>query len=223
MDKSDKILLEFANEVCSKEQLNEGLVFFKNSKRINKYIEKLQKQNPDGQIDELVEKLKKISDDFKEAEDLYGRGKREEARALYNSLKGNNDELVKILNKETIKKSLINAGLVALALNTLLMFTTGTGLLGTIFGGGRAAAAATASTGAAGLDLAAERKILTQNSKELSSQLSQNNSRIRSIDDYEKALRNIDNERKRAERVAAEAARRLERAQGRASSLGSRL
>ena len=199
------------NAGLEKKYLVEGIKYFKDSKRIEKYIKKIQKGNVDGSLNELTDKLRETAKDFQEVESLYEKGYKIKAKRLHQELKSNNKDLIKILNKETIKKSLINAGIAAVALHLLLTLTTGTGLFGTLFPKGGAGGETTG--GVIPDDLSAERSQLSQTAKELERELKQTESRLGNLEDYEKALERIE----KAEKAAQKRIRRAERAAERAA------
>jgi len=215
-------MLNEIREYSGVKQINEGLVFFKDSKRIRKYIDKISKKN-DGSLDDLLEKLKETSDNFEEAEKLYSSGKKEKAKQLHEQLKRQNQNLIKILNKESVKSSLIKAGVVALVFDLILKMTIGRGIFSLLFSGNSQGAVVATATTVDPNSLESLRSELTNSTRDLQQQLRQNQAQLNNITNYEKALGNIEAQQRNAQRLAERAARELERAQARAAAAASRL
>ena len=215
-------MLNEIREYSGVKQINEGLVFFKDSKRIRKYIDKISKKN-DGSLDDLLEKLKDTSDNFEEAEKLYSSGKKEKAKQLHEQLKRQNQNLIKILNKESVKSSLIKAGVVALVFDLILKMTIGRGIFSLLFSGNSQGAVVATATTVDPNSLESLRSELTNSTRDLQQQLRQNQAQLNNITNYEKALGNIEAQQRNAQRLAERAARELERAQARAAAAASRL
>ncbi len=230
----DKELYKVHNEI---NQINEGLVFFKDSKKIRKHIQKIKRKDASGELEELVSELEQHAKNFEQAERLYSSGRREEAISLHKELKQNNLDLIKTLNKESIKNALIKIGIATFVLNTVLTMFTGVGLFSRVFSflnvgqaagvtaagspmqGAQAAAPAVAtgtSVAIGSSDMAAlsqEREELAVRAREMRDTLGKKENRIQSITQYENSLKEIEDQRRRAERVSERAQRAAERAQ----------
>jgi hypothetical protein len=98
------------------EYLNEGIVFFKNSKRIEKFAKKVSAAKIKQPILAPLEiKLNQLTLGFKELETKYKTVKtpeqKKEVQELYSTLTKENKELINLLNKEAMFKALKISGL----------------------------------------------------------------------------------------------------------------
>jgi len=110
--------------------ITEGLVFFKTSKRLEKYIKKLEKKNKDGAIDILINKLKDTRANFVKVEAMHKNGERKKAKELYKKLRTDNVGIVRMMRKDSMKKALITAGVAGLALTAVGFAVYGMGGFG---------------------------------------------------------------------------------------------
>lgn len=97
--------------------LVEGLVFLKNSKRLVKLASKLEKKATELQSDEekkeaynFIDMLRDVAGQYADVESTYATGDKVEAKTIYNKMNIKYYELVKQINKESLKKFLIGAG-----------------------------------------------------------------------------------------------------------------
>jgi hypothetical protein len=112
----DKELYKVHNEI---NQINEGLVFFKDSERLVKLskniaIKAFKSAGEKGykEVEDIVLELEKISNEFKELELKYKRAKKKEradVKSEYNILKTKFENLIKIINGQTYS-DLVKAG-----------------------------------------------------------------------------------------------------------------
>jgi tetratricopeptide (TPR) repeat protein len=100
----------------NKVPLNEGLVILKNSKRINKLVDQIEKKmksvNAPTGSDKIINRLKSVAKDFEKVEKQYKEGDKKQAREKYNELIIKYKPIVEEINKESFKKALIAAGIV---------------------------------------------------------------------------------------------------------------
>jgi endo-alpha-1,4-polygalactosaminidase (GH114 family) len=213
------------NTLTDDTYLSEGLVFFKNSKRIRKYIQKMKDKNFDGRIDDVVKKFEESAKNFEKAERMHASGDRASAKSLYNSYKRDNADLIKTLNKDSVKKAVIAAGAGALVLNAVLKVTTGVSLFSRIgdFASAKASAlsaampkmpaASTASAASAAadtkalpdVDFSGQEDALRLQSKELENQLKANQGKLNDIDTYQDYLKKLEREQGKAEKLMEKA------------------
>jgi len=102
--------------VKKEEYLNEGIEFFKNSKRVEKFVKKVSAAKvKQPALAPLEAKLNQLVIGFRELETKYKTVKTPEAKAevkeLYSTLVKENKELISLLNKEAIFKALKVSGL----------------------------------------------------------------------------------------------------------------
>ena len=101
--------------------LNEGIVIFRNSKRIEKLINKIQKaeqyaigSETKQEVANYVRELQRAKLDFESVEQKYISGNKEEAKEEYKALRIKFARIVTDINKESVKKFLITAGVATL-------------------------------------------------------------------------------------------------------------
>ena len=101
--------------------LNEGIVLFRNSKRIEKLINKIQKaeqyaigSETKQEVANYVRELQRAKLDFESVEQKYISGNKEEAKEEYKALRIKFASIVTNINKESVKKFLIIAGVATL-------------------------------------------------------------------------------------------------------------
>lgn len=97
--------------------LAEGISFFKNSKRLSKLAEKMERNltyvkddREREEITEYISNLRAAATEFSNIESKYSVGNKVEAKAEYDKLKIRYFKLVKDINTETMKKFLLIAG-----------------------------------------------------------------------------------------------------------------
>jgi len=178
--------LRYACGINREEFLTEGIRFFRNSKRIEKLITKFKAslqyaQDVETKRDILnyIRELERAKLDFESVEQEYAAGNKEDAMDTYKGLKIKFSKIVSEINKETVKKFIISAGLGVLLIATVssiipsgapLVKTTSTT---TLSGGFQAMPTS------AGLS-AQERSILAE--------IQKNNAALKSIRDQKKML-----------------------------------
>lgn len=109
--------------------LNEGLVFLKYSKRIDKYIKSIQRKTKNlanEEIKKFSDELIGISKQFADLEKEYKETKdKDEVKSRYYDLKAKNDKLVKELDKRTLTKAIIAIGIVGGVIGLLKLISFG--------------------------------------------------------------------------------------------------
>jgi hypothetical protein len=133
MNKLKYEILKESNLIDNKTLLlMEGIRFFKNSIRLKKLSNKVKKQIrlTDDEttrigLNEFIKKIDDIAAKFEEVEDQYASGDKENAKQNYKVMVAANADLIKEINKESIKKALIAAGIASLIF----------GIFGAMFGG----------------------------------------------------------------------------------------
>jgi hypothetical protein len=96
--------------------LNEGISLLKNSKRLAKLANKLENklslvpEDQKEQAEQFIDNIKEVAQEYVEVENAYASKDKEEAKAAYNKLNIKYYNLIKLINKETIKKFIIGAG-----------------------------------------------------------------------------------------------------------------
>jgi hypothetical protein len=110
------------------ENIEEGLVFFKESRRLLNMTRTIRKRaikngSYNGDVDEYIESLEELAKRFAELEDEYDHGSAALATTRYEKLKVQSKQLLAKLNKETLRKGLIGAtiGGTALMLGKILL------------------------------------------------------------------------------------------------------
>lgn len=108
--------------------LTEGIRFFKNSKRIEKLIEKFQSAmtfakdaETKQDVSNYVRELQRAKLDFEGVEQKFAAGNKEEAKEEYKQLKIKFASIITDINKESIKKFMIVGGIAGLAFATFGM------------------------------------------------------------------------------------------------------
>ena len=114
------------------EILNEGLVFFKHSKRLTRLLEKIEsktfkikKQEPKGVMIMVVEKLKEAIEIFKKLEEKYKGKEKKKTREGYEKAKEKYKDLLLLLKQDETKKAFKAIGLAS----ALVALTTIVGLV----------------------------------------------------------------------------------------------
>jgi hypothetical protein len=97
--------------------ITEGLVFLKNSKRLAKLASKLEKKASIIPTDEekkdayaFIDMMKDVAGQYADVESVYSTGDKAEAKTMYNKMNIKYYELIKQINKESLKKFVIGAG-----------------------------------------------------------------------------------------------------------------
>lgn len=102
---------------AEKEVISEGLRVNKVSPRLYRLAAKVQarnKRNPSLELEETVQKITSLANEFEKAESLNDVGRRAEAKVLYKSLAAKYTDVLKILRKESVKDALKKTGSLAL-------------------------------------------------------------------------------------------------------------
>ena len=136
MKNIEKQLLVISEEVSndSLEQLNEGLIFFKNSKRLRKVSDKLAKRafakgGKEGfeEIEDIIEKLNEIATDFEKVEQKYLNNLRFNKKDLgqakndYDELRIKYKDFMRIITRQTYIRLLSNGFRLALIATPLVL------------------------------------------------------------------------------------------------------
>ncbi len=128
-------LLEEIQKNSGELYLSEGIMFFKDSKKmrrlenmINKKLATAKKKGDISNLsslDTLMKKIQEITFAFERLETKYkeskDKGEKQKLKAQYNSIKKKYEDLLRIVNKETVKKVIIAVGLTALIVSILFV------------------------------------------------------------------------------------------------------
>lgn len=113
--------LRYSSGVNYEGFLTEGIIFFKNSKRIEKLISKIrasmqyiQEPSMKADLNEYLREMERAKLDFQTVEEKYRVGNKEEAREEYRNLRIKFSRIVLDINKESVKKALIITGVAAI-------------------------------------------------------------------------------------------------------------
>ena len=147
-------------------QLEEGLVFFKNSKRLTKLAFKMDKKSNKAknpvyreELQKLSTKMKEAAKDFEVLENKYkaARGSdKKKVKEEFAGLKKNYSDLVSMVNKETVRKAILSVGLGALTAFSIF------NLYGFIVSAGGLSPAVATATAEASKLLSGARNVVTQ-------------------------------------------------------------
>lgn len=109
-----------------KEEINEGIKYFKDSKRLRKLSNKIAIRATKAagnkgfkEVEEIIEKLEKVADEFEDLENRFNIADRKEKKQIkneYNLIKQSYEELIKIINRQTfnaLAKAGFNLALIA--------------------------------------------------------------------------------------------------------------
>ena len=106
------------------EVLEEGLKFFKVSKRLyklsDKLVKKAERKNKPEVID-TAKKIAKLAQKFEEAEDLYEIGRKEEAKIKYKKLIKDYSEVLKVLKKSETVNALKSVSGLAITITSMTL------------------------------------------------------------------------------------------------------
>lgn len=115
----------FFDSTEEKKVINEGLVFFKNSKRLNKLSLKMDRKSAKAknpiykqELEKVSQKMKQAANDFEVLENKYKAAKtsadKSKIKEEFKGLRNHFSDLVGMINKETTKKAIMAVGLGAL-------------------------------------------------------------------------------------------------------------
>lgn len=95
--------------------IQEGLVFFKESRRLMNLARTIRKKaSKNGtyneEIEEYISSVEELAKQFAELEDEYEKGDTSYARAKYEKLKTQSSTLLEKIKKETLRKGLVGVG-----------------------------------------------------------------------------------------------------------------
>lgn len=143
----NKIVEEIIEDCLVEDELEEGVKYFKMSKRLGKLAEKLQKKVAKvPEVKPLVAKTKAAAKSFEAIENAFASGKitKPQARSKYDSIKKDYGEVVKALRKKETITALKVGGAIAIVGGIVAALAFGLGPLGLVAGAGGKIAAPSA-------------------------------------------------------------------------------
>lgn len=185
------------------EFLTEGIKYFRNSKRIDKLVKKFKASleyandiETKRDILNYIRELERAKLDFESVEQEYASGNKEDAMETYKNLKVKFSKIVSEINKESVKKFLVTAGLATLLIATVsAIIPSGAPLVSVAPSVKSVSGGFTAPPTAAGLS-AQERSILAE--------IKRNNEALRSIRDQKKMLALFEKNQRLIEQLSAQ-------------------
>jgi hypothetical protein len=192
-----KSQLQYASGVNT-DFLTEGIRFFRNSKRIEKLINKFQSALPMAKdtetrqdVSNYIRELQRAKLDFEAVEQKFSSGNKEEAKDEYKQLKIKFASIITEINKETVKKFMIIGGIAGLAFATF----------GMIIPSHMAPVQTPQPVSGYGIPAKSD---LTRIQKEIQAQIQSNNIQLRGIRDKVKAYDLFDKNQKLIEKLTRE-------------------